>query len=157
MFLVDTSVWIDYLRRRDAQHVRWLKDILDRDFPFGITSDIYREVLQGAEDEASFERLGEFFGSQTFYHPLDPVASHADAARLYFRCRRIGLTVRSSADCLIARIAVEHDLLLLHNDRDFDALASVEPDLRLYSGGLGQRGPAEMIHDQPPAPYDADR
>lgn len=147
MFLVDTSVWIDYLRRSYNEQARWLNDILDRDFPVGITQDIYREILQGAKTEASFERLEEFFGSQTFYFPVDPLQSHMDAARLYFRCRRAGLTVRSSADCLIAQIALEHDLLLLHNDRDFEAIASVEPKLRLYSGGLGHGERRSVIHD----------
>jgi predicted nucleic acid-binding protein len=33
-------------------------------------------------------------------------------------------------DCLIARIAIEHGLLLVHNDRDFDHLAGVCQDLK---------------------------
>jgi len=54
------------------------------------------------------------------------------AARLYQSCRRAGKTPRSSNDCLIARIAIEHDLVLLQDDRDFAAVASVAPELRLY-------------------------
>ena len=30
-------------------------------------------------------------------------------------------------DCLIAQVAMEHDLFLLHNDRDFEAMARVIP------------------------------
>ena len=37
--------------------------------------------------------------------------------------------MRSTIDCLIARIAIEHSLVLMHNDRDFDFIAGVEPTL----------------------------
>ena len=36
------------------------------------------------------------------------------------------------SDCLIAQIALEQDLALLHNDRDFDVMAPVIK-LRLYT------------------------
>jgi hypothetical protein len=51
---------------------------------------------------------------------------------MYLLCRRAGKTPRSSNDCLIARIAVEHALVLLHDDRGFEAIAAVVADLRLY-------------------------
>jgi predicted nucleic acid-binding protein len=35
------------------------------------------------------------------------------------------LTVRSSADCLIAACAIRHDLEVLHRDRDYAALAGI--------------------------------
>ena len=57
----------------------------------------------------------------------DPVASRVDAARIYFDCRRKGLTVRSAADCLIAQIALERDFSLLHDDCDFEAIGKVRP------------------------------
>ncbi len=50
---------------------------------------------------------------------------YARAASIYFTCRRKGITVRSTIDCLIAQIALEHDLFLIHNDSDFDAMAPV--------------------------------
>jgi predicted nucleic acid-binding protein len=40
--------------------------------------------------------------------------------------------VRSTIDCLIAQIAVEHGLLLLHDDRDFAHMQTVESNLRCY-------------------------
>ena len=62
---------------------------------------------------------------QQLFHPKDPVESYAQAARIYFACCRKGITVRSTIDCLIAQIALEHDLFLLHNDSDFIAMATV--------------------------------
>ena len=136
MFLIDTSVWIDYLRQIESRPAVWLREILDCDYPFGITGVIYQEVLQGADSETSYQRLEAYLSTQVFYHPQDPVESYSQAARLYFRCRRAGVTLRSTIDCLIAQVAIEHDLLIVHNDRDFDQLASVVPEVRLCSGGL---------------------
>jgi predicted nucleic acid-binding protein len=91
---------------------------------------IYREVLQGASSRADLDRLEEYLSTQRFYHLRDPVASYREAALLFFRCCRNGVTVRSTIDCLIAQSAIEHDLLLLHNDRDFDLMAGVIPELK---------------------------
>lgn len=132
MVLVDTSVWIDYLRGSRTSGVRKLDGLLEQRGSFGITSLIYQEVLQGADSEASLARLDAYLGTQRFFHPLDPVISHTEAARLYARCRRAGVTIRSTIDCLIAQIAIEHKLELLHSDRDFDRLARVVPELSLY-------------------------
>ena len=132
MFLVDTSVWVDYLRGTSTQSVEKLQRILDEARPFGITSLIYQEILQGTDSEASFARLDTYLRSQHFYHPQDPLASHAEAARIYFRCRRQGITLRSTIDCLIAQVAIENDLLLLHSDQGFDDIASVVPELQIF-------------------------
>lgn len=132
MFLIDTSVWIPYLRGVRSEPVGKLETILDEGHSFGITSAIYQEVLQGADSEISFARLDRYLRSQLFYHPLDPLESYTEAARIYSRCRRAGITVRSTLDCLIARVAIENELLLLHDDRDFPAIAKVIPELRLH-------------------------
>jgi hypothetical protein len=129
VILVDTSVWIDFVRGRETEAVARLRQALDRGVVAALTPFIYQEVLQGADSERSFHRLQEFFGSQAFLHPRDAVDSHADAARLYFECRRKGITVRSAVDCLVAQIAIEHGVALLHDDRDFDGLARVATKL----------------------------
>lgn len=131
MYLVDTSIWIDYLRGNDNKPVQQFTDVLERAFPYGITSVIYQEILQGADSPATFDRLEAYLITQRFYHPRDSVASYRDAAALFFRCRQNGVTIRSTIDCLIAQIAIEHELILLHNDRDFTRMARVIPQLRL--------------------------
>jgi predicted nucleic acid-binding protein len=42
-----------------------------------------------------------------------------------------GVTPRSPPDCLIAATAVDKRIPLLHDDRDFEHLAQVEPKLKL--------------------------
>jgi predicted nucleic acid-binding protein len=131
LYLVDTSVWIGYMRDEENEATRRLAEIAERGYPFGITGVIYQEVLQGAASKAKFDHLAEYLGSQTFYHPRDPVESYGEAAIIYFRCRRAGVTIRSATECLIARIAIEHELVLLHDDSDFDNMAGVITELTL--------------------------
>jgi predicted nucleic acid-binding protein len=131
MYLVDTSVWIDFLRKRNNAQVDRFLELVNQGIAFGITGVIYQEVLQGAETERDFERLRDYVGTQIFYHPYDPIRSYLAAAHLYFRCRRQGVSLRSTIDCLIAQIAIENELKLLHNDTDFDRIASVISDLQL--------------------------
>ena len=132
MFLADTSVWMDFLRGRATPHVRTLRELLAGEEVVGIAPIILQEVLQGAESEERFEKWRKYFAGLCCYAPADPIESHVAAARLYQSCRRAGRTPRSSNDCLIARIAIENTLVLLHDDRDFESIAAAAPGLRLY-------------------------
>lgn len=132
MYLVDTSVWVDYLRGKATPRVRALRELLGGDQIIGVAPIILQEVLQGADSDQRFEKWRKYFTGLCCYAPRDPVASHIQAARIYQSCRRAGKTPRSSNDCLIAQIAIEHALVLLHDDRDFDAIADVVPDVKLY-------------------------
>ena len=125
MILVDTSVLISFLKGIDNKPTRKFKRILKQKVPFGITSFIYQEVLQGAKSEQEYSLLKTYFETQHFIHPQHPVETFAHAARIYVACRKKGITIRSSIDCLIAQIAIEHDMVLLHNDSDFAAIARV--------------------------------
>ncbi|NOR05492.1 MAG: PIN domain-containing protein [Deltaproteobacteria bacterium] len=125
MILVDTSVLIDLFKGRENEVTRRFRSLLQQQVPFGITSVIYQEILQGAKTEKEYATLKEYLSSQRFFHPKDPVESYAQAARIYFACCRKGITVRSTIDRLIAQIALEHALFLLHNDSDFIAIAPV--------------------------------
>ena len=124
-------MWIDYLAGTRTEAVGRFAEIWDQGHAVGLTGVVYQEVVQGVTSRREFERTSEYLGSQAFYHPRDPVESYLEAARMYFDCRRAGVTIRSAIDCLIARVAVEHDLVLLHDDRDFEKMAAVVPDLVL--------------------------
>jgi len=134
MVLVDTSVWVNYLRGDATPQVRALKILLSGEEIVGTAPIILQEILQGADSVERFETWRKYFSELFCYLPRDPVESHIAAARLYQDCRKAGKTPRSSNDCLIAQIAIENGLTLLHNDRDFNAIASVVGQLRLYPG-----------------------
>jgi len=125
MILVDTSVLIDFFKGVKNSAVNKFRSVLTQKIPFGINSFIYQEVLQGAKTEKEYHMLKTYLISQHFFHPKDPVDSFTRAARIYFDCRKNGITIRSTIDCIIAQIAIEHKLHLLHNDSDFEAMTRV--------------------------------
>lgn len=131
MILVDTSVLIDFFKGRDNEPSRKFREVLQKEIPFGITSAIYQEVLQGVGSEREFRILKRYLDTQRFFHPKDPIESYSSAAKIFIDCRKKGVTVRSTIDCLIAQIAMEYDLAVLHNDEDFDAIARVS-NLKIY-------------------------
>ena len=120
MVLVDTSVLIDYLKGKENKPVSRFQHILDNNIPFGINSFIYQEVLQGVKTEKDFSEVKEYLDTQRFYSLKNQKESYAAAAKIYFQCRKKGITISSTIDCLIIQTALEHNLFLLHNDGDFD-------------------------------------
>ena len=131
MVLVDSTVWIDLLRRRVTRQVADLRVLLETR-EAALSFLVYQEVLQGASTPDHFERLRGYFSTLPTLHVASPRRLHEAAAKLYARCRWAGITPRNGHDCVIAQTAIEHEVMLLANDRDFDAIASVEPRLHLY-------------------------
>ena len=125
MILVDTSVLIDFFGGNITESSNRFEAVLNKGIPFGISSIIFQEVLQGANSEKEYNLLKHYLSKQRFYNPRDSVESFADAAKIYVDCRRLGITIRSTIECIIAQTALEHDLMLLHNDRDFIAMTKV--------------------------------
>jgi predicted nucleic acid-binding protein len=125
VYLVDTSVWVDFFKANANPAVERLKEVLSAGVEIGVSTTILQEVLQGTANEQQFRKYRSYFETQPIYLPRDPVGTAIAAARLYFDCRRRGMTVRSSNDCLIAQTALEHGLVLLHNDEDFRHIGKV--------------------------------
>ena len=124
MILVDTSVLIDFLKGKENHKTEIFKNVLQRNLPYGIAAYTFQEVLQGARNEGEYEKLKEYLSTQTIYFLPEEMESYEEAAQVYLNLRRQGITPRSTIDMLIAIIAVKNDLYLLHNDRDFDVLAT---------------------------------
>ncbi len=131
MILVDTSVLIPFFKGQDNEDVQRLKTILHQGIPFGINPFIFQEVLQGSASEKEFMVLKRYLETQRFYHLKHPVESFAKAAKLCTDGRNRGITIRSTIDCVIAETALEHDLFLLHDDKDFDEIAQIV-SLKIY-------------------------
>lgn len=131
VILVDTSVWIGYLRGDERPAVDRFAAYLDRGVPVAVAPVVAQELLQGVADEREAERLGRYLATQPRLEPADPWAAAVAAAELYRRCRASGVTVRSAIGCQLAQLAIEHGAPLLHDDRDLDAIARVVPELQL--------------------------
>ena len=132
MILLDTSVLINYFRNSQDKSVTLLDEIIDRKIPYGICDFVYQELLQGTRTEKEFNTLKEYLESIPFYYLNYGKESYEKAAMLNFVCRKSGITVRSTIDLLIAQIAIENNLFLLHSDKDFDFIASVIKELKIY-------------------------
>ncbi len=130
MYLVDTSVWVDFFKASPTPPVERLKALLTAGTEVGLTATILQEILQGTADDRQFAKYRSYFETQPIYLPKDPIETAVTAARIYFDCRRRGIAVRSSNDCLIAQSAVEHNLVLLHDDEDFRRISGVLNELK---------------------------
>ncbi len=119
MIMIDTSAWIEFLRDTGSPAGISVDRLLDEQI--AISDAISMEVLAGARDDAHLEKLRGLLARASVL-PTTP-ATYDHAAALYRMCRRNGTTVRKLVDCLIAAVAIESDLAVLHADVDSDALA----------------------------------
>lgn len=126
MILVDSSVWIDFFKGSNTDPVQILERLLQEEEDLSLADYILTEVLQGFKKDTDFERARKYFLLFPIYSLSSP-DSYIQAARIYRLCRQRGITIRNTMDCLIAQTALENDLVLLHDDSDFDRLAEVIP------------------------------
>jgi predicted nucleic acid-binding protein len=115
-----------------------LEDVVDFD-EIVTCLPVVQEVLQGFVSDIAFRAARDAMLALPMVE--SPIAErvYVDAVDLYRRGRRAGITVRSGVDCLIAACAIRHGLTVLHNDRDFPAIARV----------------SELQHRQIPRPVSA--
>ncbi|MFL6845264.1 MAG: PIN domain nuclease [Allosphingosinicella sp.] len=118
MILVDSSVWVDYLRDLDTPQTVELDSLLGRE-TLAVGDLILTEVLQGCTTDRAFETALAILSS------LDVVAIGGaevaiEAARNFRRLRARGITIRKTIDTLIATRCIRDDHRLLFSDRDFD-------------------------------------
>ena len=129
MVVVDTTVWIDYVRGLDAPHTNALDyELLHNQV---ITGDLLiTEFLQGFHNDKDFESAKEIMDSLIYCDMLGKEIALKSAAN--FRLlRKSGITIRKTADIIIGTFCIEHELPLLHNDRDFDPMEK-HLGLRIY-------------------------
>jgi predicted nucleic acid-binding protein len=91
---------------------------------------VLQEVLQGIKDDGILARVREGFMALPLIAPALETETFHHAAGIYRTGRRLGHTIRSSVDCLIAAIAIENKITVWHRDRDFAAIAKFT-DLRV--------------------------
>jgi hypothetical protein len=118
VILVDSSVWIDYLRGGDTPQVRKLDTLLGT-VPLAVGDLIVVEVLQGCPSDREFDEVARLL--QTFQQvELCGNDVKVEAARNFRRLRALGITPRKTIDTVIATRCLVSDYELLHDDRDFE-------------------------------------
>jgi predicted nucleic acid-binding protein len=121
VIVVDSSVWIDFLRGRNVPHVARLRALLG-------TSEIIVgdlmvcEVLQGLKDERAAREV-EALLRRFEIASMAGEAIAVNAARNFRFLRGRGITIRKTIDLLIGTWCIEQRRPLLHNDSDFRPMA----------------------------------
>jgi predicted nucleic acid-binding protein len=124
VILVDTSAWVEFDRATGSPVDVRLTDLIARTDEVAVTEPVIMEVLAGARSddrEGDLRRLLQRFDLLRF----DPVVDFDAAARIYRRCRQVGVTPRGMVDCMIASVAHRRRVTVLANDVDFTRLARV--------------------------------
>ena len=134
MLAVDSSVWIDFFNARDTAQRAELRRLLDDGHTRLVLPDlVLYEVLRGFREERAL-RQARLLLQTLSVEPCGGEDIALAAAEHYRLLRARGITVRSSIDVMIAAFCIEQDYLLLHSDRDYDAIA-VHRGLRLWGHG----------------------
>jgi len=131
MILVDSSVWVDYFNGRLTRETDYLDSLLGAE-PVAIGDLILAEVLQGFRGDADYKAAKALFAGLTIY-PLLGESLAVKTADNYRALRKKGVTVRKTADAIIATFCIEHRIPLLYSDRDFDPFVkhlALKPALR---------------------------
>ena len=110
MILVDTSVLMSFLKDQKNQTTAQFNYILDKKIPYGITTFIYQEILQGAKTDKEYRLLKEYFETIPLYYLKYGKESYEQAALLNIRCKQKGIIIRSTIKLLIAETAIENNL-----------------------------------------------
>lgn len=118
MIVVDSSVWVDYFNGRATPETDRLDELLPKR-PVAIGDLILAEVLQGFRHERDAARAEGMLARLTAFEMLG-VGRAVLAAQRYRDLRRRGITIRKTADVLIASFCLSDGHELLTSDRDFD-------------------------------------
>lgn len=117
MILVDSSVWIDYFLGHHTPQV----EILDRSLgvrAVGVGDLALTEVLQGFRDDKDYRIARSIMDELTVFEMLGKDMA-VKSAENFRKLRKKGITIRKTADVIIATYCIEHGLPLLFSDKDF--------------------------------------
>ena len=125
MILADTSVWIDYFNGVESYHTDSL-DIALSEQTVLMGDIILAEILQGFDSDNDFKKARDALKTLECVR-LGGKSLAIKAASNFRFLRSRGITIRKTVDMLIAGWCIEHSIELLHNDKDFDRIASELP------------------------------
>jgi predicted nucleic acid-binding protein len=125
--LVDSSVWIDYLRgtsnRPVAQLLAWLQGG-DATVDLGVADLVVFEVMRGFASPKEQRRARDLLLALDVVE-IGGFDNALLAAEHYSALRAQGYTVRSPIDVLLASYCIANNHMLLHRDADFDVMAAL--------------------------------
>ena len=117
MIFVDTSVWIDFFNGKETREVLILEAALGAEV-VSIGDLIALEILQGFRNDKDYNTAKELLSALTIYSLLGERAAYV-CAENYRALRKKGITIRKTADVIIASFCIENNFPLLFSDKDF--------------------------------------
>ena len=115
MYLVDTSVWVDFLRGKATEQVAFLETLLEEGNAF-LCEVTYSEICFGARNKRQLAEYQDHFLEMPFLEL--PELWHREVGRMGHRLRKSGYKP-FLADLMICLVAIHHQAGLLTTDRDF--------------------------------------
>jgi len=125
MILVDTSVWINYFNGTTNEKVELLDRALSEQSVL-IGDIILTEILQGFNKDKDFNRAKQALAYLNCVQLVDKDLAIKAATNFRF-LRSKGKTIQKTVDMLIGTWCIEHEVELLHNNKDFDHMATYLP------------------------------
>jgi len=120
MILVDTSVWIDFFSNKTTPEVLRLIEAIESRQELYICGVVLTEILQGIKNQREHDKITETLESLIYVEM--PKEVFFLSAKIYRHLKSRGITIRKTIDCLIASVAIINNLVLLHNDKDFNPI-----------------------------------
>ena len=117
MILADTSIWIDFFNGKITAETNFLDNALAEGNVI-IGDLIMLEILQGIRHDQDYNKTKkalvtleqfELFGNSMVF----------ECAGNFRKLRKKGLTIRKTADLIIASFCIKNKIPLLFSDRDF--------------------------------------
>lgn len=132
MIVVDTSVWIDYFNGTETAQTEILDKLLGNE-PLAIGDLILTEILQGFRSDQDYRMAKELLATLTIFDMLgvDSAIRSADHYRLL---RKRGITIRKTADVIIATYCISENHALLFSDKDFQPFVTELGLLKVQPG-----------------------
>jgi len=118
MILVDSTVWIDFLRGKAAHGMTALLE----ENGVAMCGMVLSEVLSGVRQARQRDVLEARLCLLPYLEQTSEV--HARAGRIYADLRRNGVTIPLS-DCIIAAVCLANEVALLSTDKHFDLVSGI--------------------------------
>ncbi len=124
MILADSSAWVEFDGATGSATDRRLCELIERDGAIAVTEPVLMEVTAGARSDAAAAQLRDHLVGYRWLG-VDAVTDFDAAARIFRRCRRVGVTPRGMIDCLIVAVAWRTGASLLARDVGIERIAEM--------------------------------
>lgn len=118
--LVDTTIWIHFLRGTDVKFRERLVPLIMTD-RVATTPVVIMEILRGAKSQKEYDKLSKDLAALRNFDLSTKVWERA--CKLAYILRHKGINAPLT-DTLIAAVAQEFNALLLHDDRHYEMIGS---------------------------------